>query len=423
MGSTSTMVNENTPLQGGGDKAPTSSINRFKVFFADFYETNHFLLKAILAIIVAKAYPPLGAQLLYPEITAQWMAVMFIFCMAGILIKTSELSKAVTRCGFNSFVLLFNFIGVSAIVYSATRLLIKWNLLNDGMADGMIVCSCMPMSVSMVIVFTRTAMGETANATLVAPASSLISVFLSPLLILFYIGTKTKIDLPSVIVKLLLRVLLPMIIGQLLRLFVKPVVTFVEDNITTFKRSQEYALIYIVYSVFCKTFQQTIEGAEFMDIVSMAVFQFTLLVICTIIAWICLKILFRDSPRLRVMGIFGCVQKSAAVGIPLIGAIYEHDPKLAGLYTLPLLIWHPSQMILGSALVPHLAEGVKKLEEYLGDPNAKRRQSFFGSTTKVIKRTTLHIYHDALVAESYDMLLEKLDKANAEENEIDEVVM
>ena len=88
------------------------------------------------------------------------------------------------------------------------------------------------------------------------------------------------------------------------------------------------------------------------------------------------------------MGMFGCVQKSAAVGIPLIGAIYEHDPKLAGLYTLPLLIWHPAQMILGSALVPHLAEGVEKLETYLEAPHRQSvRGSFFWQSNEDAQTT------------------------------------
>ena len=277
----------------------------------------------------------------------------------------------------------------------------------------------MPMSISMVIVFTRTAMGETASATLIAPTSSLMSVFLSPFLILYYIGTKTEIDLPSVIIKLLLRVLLPMIIGQLLQIYVKSAVVYVDEHINTFKRAQEYALIYIVYTVFCRTFQQSIEGAGIMDIVSMAIFQFTLLCVCTVIAWLALKLLFHDEPRLRVMGIFGCVQKSVAVGIPLIGAIYENDPKLAGLYTLPLLIWHPSQMILGSALVPHLAAGVEKLEGCL-ENRTSVRTSFFGSKTRVrASRETAHIINDALGAVAYedeDKLLNTLDTAIAADN-------
>ena len=109
--------------------------------WADFYATNHFLIKAVLAIVVAKLYPPLGGQLLQPQITGQWLAVMFIFGMAGILIKTSELGEAVQKMKFNLFVLGFNFFVVSAVVYWSTRVLLQYQLINDGMADGMIVCS------------------------------------------------------------------------------------------------------------------------------------------------------------------------------------------------------------------------------------------------------------------------------------------
>jgi len=168
------MTNETTPLQqGGGDgggssgggvsssgnkipptptpKTTTSTTSttstmststiKIKTFVINFYETNHFLIKAILAIIIAKLYPSLGAKILYPQITGQWIAVMFIFCMAGILIKTYELGAAITRWKFNIFVLFFNFFALSYIVYYSTRILLKYNLLNDGMADGMIVCS------------------------------------------------------------------------------------------------------------------------------------------------------------------------------------------------------------------------------------------------------------------------------------------
>lgn len=109
--------------------------------WADFYATNHFLIKAVLAIVVAKVYPPLGGQILQPQITGQWLAVMFIFGMAGILIKTSELGEAVQKMKFNLFVLFFNFFVVSAVVYWSTLVLLQYQLINDGMADGMIVCS------------------------------------------------------------------------------------------------------------------------------------------------------------------------------------------------------------------------------------------------------------------------------------------
>jgi sodium/bile acid cotransporter 7 len=53
------------------------------------------------------------------------------------------------------------------------------------------------------------------------------------------------------------------------------------------------------------------------------------------------------------------------MGVPLINAIYEKDP-LVGLYTLPLLIWFPMQLILGSFLAPKLFLWVQAEKERLG---------------------------------------------------------
>jgi sodium/bile acid cotransporter 7 len=78
-----------------------------------------------------------------------------------------------------------------------------------------------------------------------------------------------------------------------------------------------------------------------------------------------MKFLFPNSPKLRVMGVFGCTHKTVAMGIPMINAIYEGSPDI-GLYTLPLLIWHPMQLLLGTFLAPRLAEFVKREEDRLG---------------------------------------------------------
>lgn len=53
------------------------------------------------------------------------------------------------------------------------------------------------------------------------------------------------------------------------------------------------------------------------------------------------------------------------MGIPLINSIYESDP-LVGLYTLPLLIWHPMQLVLGSFLAPKLLKWVQEEKKRLG---------------------------------------------------------
>ena len=44
-----------------------------------FCIANDFLILVVLAICLAKAYPPLGAKYVEPMITATWIAIMIIF--------------------------------------------------------------------------------------------------------------------------------------------------------------------------------------------------------------------------------------------------------------------------------------------------------------------------------------------------------
>lgn len=87
---------------------------------------------------------------------------------------------------------------------------------------------------------------------------------------------------------------------------------------------------------------------------------------CKALAWYLLKLLFRDEPKLRVMGLFGCVQKNIALGIPLIVAIFENSSNVS-MYTLPILIWAPMQLVAGSALVPRLRKVIASETERIGD--------------------------------------------------------
>jgi hypothetical protein len=45
----------------------------------EIYEEYELLVLFVVAIVLAKAYPKLGAEYLAPHITATWMAVVFIF--------------------------------------------------------------------------------------------------------------------------------------------------------------------------------------------------------------------------------------------------------------------------------------------------------------------------------------------------------
>jgi sodium/bile acid cotransporter 7 len=356
-----------TPAVDKEDDEPAEDVGCCRRSFTRlmaFYWTNEFLILIVVAILLARAYPPLGADYLQPDITATWLAVCFIFLMAGLGLKTEEFSKAFQRIWFNLFVQCFNFFVVSSTVYGASRLLAVTDVLSQDLADGMVVAASLPMTINMVLVLTKSAGGEEAAAIFNAAAGNMVGVFLSPVLILGYLGVTGDIDLLEVFYKLALRVVVPVIVGQLLQKNSKTVVDFVKAHKSEFKMAQQYCLVFIVYTVFCRTFEDG-SDSSIGDIFLMILFQFIFLTTLMVVAWFSLKLVFPNQPKLRVMGLFGCTHKTVAMGVPLINAIYESDPAV-GLYTLPLLIWHPMQLVIGTFLAPKLANFVKREHERLG---------------------------------------------------------
>lgn len=159
-------------------------------------------------------------------------------------------------------------------------------------------------------------------------------------------------SLEQVFARLTIKVVVPLVIGQILHNTSKKACEVFATHKRMVKKIQEICLIFIVYTVFCKTFEGNTD-VGIGNVFLMILYQFLLMVFLMITAWYSLKFLFHDEPELRVMGVFGCVQKTVALGVPLIASVYKGDPNV-GIYTLPILIWHPMQLVLGSMLVPRL---------------------------------------------------------------------
>ena len=350
-----------------------------------FCHKHSFLILVTLAILLAYIYPPLGAQYLASNITSDWMAVVLIFFLSGLSIRSEEFGTALQRPAFNIYVPFYNFIVVSGIVYGTSRLLLHYDVLPTSLANGMVICSCLPLTVSMVTVLTTSAHGDTAMSIFHAALGNIIGVFISPLLITLYLGvsssssssngtTSRTVQAVTIIIKLVLRIIVPLFIGQLVRYFIPSSKVYVNDHKSQIKLLQECILTFIVYCTFCHTFGN-IGNNVYVDvsatsIVSMIIMQGVLLISVMILAWYTLKFAFGTHyPKLVAMGLFGCTHKTVALGIPLISAMYStSDPKMMGLYTLPLLIWHPMQLLFGSGIAPNVAKYVDGREsEILSD--------------------------------------------------------
>lgn len=326
-----------------------------------FYEAESLLVEVALAIVLAYVYPILGAQYLFPDVTAHWIAVIIIFFLSGFGLKIHELSNAASNLKFNVFVIVYNFLGISMVVNFVANFFYINEIVSEDLMKGMVINSCLSMPTNMMVVLAVAANGDEAAALFLATTMNLMGVFVTPLLIFIYLGENAEIDFLNTYKTISMRVLLPVAAGLTMRLRIPGADDFVNDQKKVFHKIRERALVYVVYTTFCVTFMSPSDSSGG-QILIMALSQVILLAASMVIAWILLFIIFNRKPKLRVVGLFGCSTKTAALGIPLISAIYEDHPKL-GIFTLPLLIWYPAQLIIGTMLSGRLRRFVNYKEE------------------------------------------------------------
>jgi solute carrier family 10 (sodium/bile acid cotransporter), member 7 len=371
-------------------------LHRFRRRVLEFYEKFDFPIHVLTVILIAWLYPPLGAVYVAPYVTANWVAVIYIFVMFGLGVRTEEFASALSKMRFNALIQVYNLGFMSASIYGITRLLALSGILTQTLADGLAICGCLPMSINVGIILTMAAGGDEAVAIFNTSFGNFIGVFLSPALILGYLGTAGYVDVGQIYMKLTLIVIVPLIVGQAIQRLVRPVREFYFAHKKAFKKSAEWALVFIIFTIFSRNFYS---GAK---VPLGQVFILIACVICCIlgfmaITWFMLRVLYKDKPILRVTGTFISIQKTStytytyycccggslpegnganrcvshqaqsppssfssisffiavALGVPLITSIYGGDPNLA-FYTLPVMCWHPLQLILGSILVPHM---------------------------------------------------------------------
>jgi len=91
---------------------------------------------------------------------------------------------------------------------------------------------------------------------------------------------------------------------------------------------------------------------------------------------------FAIARRDRVPVVFCASQKTLALGIMFIGILFENDPNV-GLISLPLVIWHPTQILIGGCMAPKFAAWVD-------------REGFTGDSIKFIPLETINLQENGV---------------------------
>ena len=179
---------------------------------------------------------------------------------------------------------------------------------------------------------------------------NLLGVLLTPYLLLKLVGAAGALSAADTLQKLATRVLLPLLVGQLLRPPLQGAGVLAGRR-KLLSRSSESLLLLIVYSTFCDTFLR-----------GFGVPPATLAGLLALVAglhashlWLAWQLggLAGLRAKQRITLTLTATQKTLALGMPLLGVVFAGRPDL-GLLCTPLLLQHPLQLLVGSLLSPRL---------------------------------------------------------------------
>lgn len=342
-----TAANEN-----GGGSLLQKNLNSF----GKFASKNFFLVGMFVAVGLARLAPSLGKNggILRPELFIGRFGVTFIFLLSGLSLELSQLKDAASNVKLNLLIQLGTFAAWPFLLgLPLTNLIGNYlpRLFPSALLDGLLILTCLPTTVNMCVILSRTAGGNTASALCNAIISNLLGIFVTPALLFRFFGASIQLPFLEMLFKLCNKVLVPVTVGQALR--ATPVKLFYSTHAKTFKRTQEVILLSILWNAFCtaicKGLGLSLQQGLALAVVLPALHAISLTALFKFFSLPALKFSRQDA----VSAMFCASQKTLAFGLPLIQTIFEGNPNLA-LFCAPLMFFHPLELIIGSSLIPRL---------------------------------------------------------------------
>ena len=313
--------------------------------------TDWFLCGMLLATFLAYVFPRFGST--GGAMHAEWViniGVFLVFFLHGVNLSSEQISHGLKNTRLHLMVQGFTFV-VFPLIWVLANTLLSTHIPPLLMLGFFYLCA-LPSTISSSVALTGSAGGNVPAAILNASLSSVLGIFLTPLLVSLVVGSGSGgIDLASTLLDLCAMLLLPLVLGQLLR----PVCG------RFFARHKRYTsivdkgvILLLVYAAFCNSmvsgmWQQQGASVIFSALIGSAVLLAVILWLTTRTA----RALKFSTPD-EIAAVFCASKKSLAAGAPMAALIFGTNPVL-GLILLPIMIYHPLQLIVCSVMAENYA--------------------------------------------------------------------
>lgn len=307
--------------------------------------TDPLILLIILAVVVAIIAPARGD---FAEwfATATNIAIALLFFLYGARLSTREALKGLMHWRLHLLILVFTFVVFPLVGLALQPLTL---VISDDLYMGILFMCLVPSTVQSSVAFTSIAKGNYAGAIVAASASNLAGVFLTPLLVMLLMSAGDGIHVDTqVFIDIAVLLLLPFVLGQLLRRWVKGIAA----NKAT-KVVDRGSITMVVYSAFSGGMVAGVwSHVSVGEIVFLIVFS---VILVAIMLWLTRVVALRlgfNQPDMKAIQFCG-TKKSLATGLPMASVIF--GGASVGLLILPLMIFHQIQLMMCSWLAARYA--------------------------------------------------------------------
>lgn len=307
-----------------------------------------FILMLLVVVALASVVPPRGVAAQVFAVAADAGIVLLFFLHGAKLSRTAIMEGArnwrLHLAVFAATYALFPVLGLG---------MSHLPILDPSVAAGLLFLTLLPSTVQSSIAFTSIARGNVAAAVCSASFSNLIGIVLTPALVALLMQgqvgmSQTGVSLASV-EAILLQLLLPFVVGHLMRPLIGDRVSRHKALVTAVDRG---SILLVVYTAFGAA---VIEGLWHR--ISPRDLAILLLICCVLLAVILaatwgMARAMRLSRADAIVLLFCGSKKSLASGVPMAGVLFP--AAQVGMVILPLMLFHQIQLIACAVIARRL---------------------------------------------------------------------
>ncbi|KZN16675.1 MULTISPECIES: bile acid:sodium symporter family protein [Pseudomonas] len=319
--------------------------------------TDWFLCGMLIATLLAYVFPTFGA--IGGGMHAEYVinvGVFLVFFLHGVNLSSEQISHGLKNWKLHVMVQAFTF-AVFPLIWLLSDKLLGSHLPSLLMLGFLYLCA-LPSTISSSVALTGSAGGNVPAAILNASLSSVLGIFLTPLLVSFVVGSGAGgIDLGSTLLDLCAMLLLPLVLGQLLRPLLGK---FFARHKRYTNITDKLVILLLVYAAFCNSMVSGMWQQQGNSVILTALLGSAMLL--AIILWMTTRTAraLKFSPADEIAAVFCASKKSLAAGAPMAALIFGANPGL-GLILLPIMIYHPLQLIVCSVMAEGYANRNREL--------------------------------------------------------------